>query len=285
MTDMLPDRDESGGPDRSVPAETDTPEEIAMPTQTPAPGAPCWIELFTADTASAVPFYCELFGWTATEPSAEHGGYFMFEHDGAPIAGGMRNDGTMGPSMWSVYLHCEDVAATMERATAAGAEQVVAPMRVDDAGYMGGIVDPTGAYVGLWQPLEHPGFVAVAEDGTPGWFELLTTDYDRAVPFYRDVLDWPVHTMSDTPEMRYSTYGEDEDARAGIMDATGMLGGGPSVWAFYLVVPDTDAAVARAQELGGKVDVPAEDTPYGRIAGLLDPTGIPVKVMGPNRAA
>ena len=91
--------------------------------------------------------------------------------------------------------------------------------------------------------------------------------------------------MSDTPEFRYSTLGRDEDARAGIMDATGLLGDQPSRWQFYLVVDDTDATVAQASAAGGTVVAPADDTPYGRVALLADPAGVPFSVMGPPRRA
>ena len=84
--------------------------------------------------------------------------------------------------------------------------------------------------------------------------------------------------MSDTPEFRYTTLGKDEHALAGIMAADG-----PSHWNFYIEVADTDAAVARAVELGGtEVEAP-EDTPYGRLATIADPSGVPFKVMGPNQ--
>src|SRR5580698_311883 len=61
-----------------------------MSTRAIAPkGAPCWIELGTTDADAVRPFYSELFGWTAEEPSAEFGGYFMFTKGGVPIAGCM----------------------------------------------------------------------------------------------------------------------------------------------------------------------------------------------------
>lgn len=40
-----------------------------------------------------------------------------------------------------------------------------------------------------------------------------------------------------------------------------------------VVVDDVDAAVARAVAAGAELEVPAKDTPYGRIAMLADPFG------------
>lgn len=254
--------------------------------QTPKPGEPCWIELFTPDTDAAVEFYGGLFGWTATEPSEEFGGYRMFLHGEQPIAGLMSNDDAAGsPSGWSVYLATDDIAATVDRAKAAGATIVAEPMPVGDLGHMAVMVDPAGALVGAWQPVEFAGFVTRAEVGAPAWFETLSRDYDRSVAFYADVFRWEASSMSDTPEFRYTTLGVNEDARAGIMDATAFLGEEPSRWQFYLQVADTDATVSRALESGATPVLPVDDTPWGRLALMRDPAGVQFAVMGPSAAA
>ena len=103
--------------------------------QTPKPGEPCWIELFTPDTDAAVEFYGGLFGWTATEPDEEFGGYRMFLHGEQPIAGLMSNDDAAGsPSGWSVYLATDDIAATVDRAIASMGRHVLkTPVRTPQA--------------------------------------------------------------------------------------------------------------------------------------------------------
>ncbi len=81
-------------------------------------------------------------------------------------------------------------------------------------------------------------------------------------------------------ELRYSTFGHGDGARAGIMDASGFLPEGvPACWSVYFAVPDTDAALAKAVDLGGSVVQPAEDTPYGRLAAAADPAGAHFKVV------
>lgn len=253
---------------------------MSTPTKS---GEPCWIELFTSDADAAAAFYGNLFGWTAGEASEEFGGYRMFFHGDQPIAGLMPNDGTMGgPNTWTVYLTTEDAAKTAEKAVGAGGQVVAGAMQVGDLGHMAVLVDPAGAAVGAWQPLEFPGFSVTPQDGAPVWFETLSKDYDKSVAFYTDVFGWEASTMSDTPELRYTTLGENEQARAGIMDATGFLGDQPSRWQFYVQVPDTDALVEKATAAGGTVVQPADDTPYGRLAVLLDPAGVQFNVMGPG---
>ena len=246
-----------------------------MPLREDAPtGAPCWIDLLTSDKEAAKAFYTGLFGWTAEEAGEEYGGYVNFLLDGVPVAGCMAGDGSAGPDRWTVYLATDDVAATAEAATAAGGQVLMPPMPVMELGNMAVVADPAQAAIGVWQPGLHRGFGVIDETGAPSWFELHTRGYDDAVAFYRQVFGWDAHTMSDTPEFRYTTLGGPEDQLAGIMDASAFLPDGvPSYWTMYIDVDDADAAVARVGELGGSVVAPAEDTPYGRIATVADTTG------------
>ena len=72
-----------------------------------------------------------------------------------------------------------------------------------------------------------------------------------------------------------------ETQYAGVMDASAFLPDGvPAHWSVYFKVADTDAALARIGELGGNTVVPAEDTPYGRLATAVDPTGAIFKLVG-----
>jgi uncharacterized protein len=244
-------------------------------------GAPIWIDLFTTDPDESRAFYGELMGWTSTEPNPDYGGYFNFTKGDSLVAGGMKNDGTAGvPDCWNVYLAVENAEATMATATAHGGGVIVPAMVLDEMGSMAVITDAGGAAIGLWQPGTHKGMGVLAEPGAPAWFELHTRDYDTSVQFYKDVFGWDPKTMSDTPEFRYTTLGEGESAMAGIMDSTTFLPEGvPAHWAVYLAVQDTDAAVKTATELGGSVVMPAEDTPYGRIAMIADSTGANIRLV------
>ncbi len=238
-------------------------------------GAPCWVDLFTADPDRSRAFYGELFGWTSEDAGAEFGGYINFSKDGERVAGAMRNDGSSGaPDAWNVYLATDDAKATVDAAASNGGQVVVPAMPVADLGTMAVVTDPGGAVIGMWQPGTHKGFGILAEPGAPVWFELFTRDYDKVVAFYRTVFRWDTHTAGDTPEFRYTTLGDGDDAKAGIMDASGFLPEGvPSHWSVYFNVADADAALARIVDLGGAIVMPAENTPYGRLASASDPTG------------
>jgi predicted enzyme related to lactoylglutathione lyase len=47
----------------------------------------------------------------------------------------------------------------------------------------------------------------------------------------------------------------------------------PAHWSVYFGVEDTDAALVKVVDLGGAIVMAAEDTPYGRLAQVADPTG------------
>ncbi|GEL16708.1 VOC family protein [Pseudonocardia asaccharolytica] len=256
-----------------------------MPTRDTAPvGAPCWVDLTSSDVGRSRAFYCELFGWTAEEPAEKFGGYFSFLKDGILVAGCMaRQPGEQAPDLWSVYLATDDARKTLEAAASSGGEVHVDAMPVGDLGTMALITDVGGAWIGLWQPGRHQGFRVLDEPGAPSWFELHTRAYEATIGFYRNVFGWDTHAVSDTPEFRYTTLRQGESWLAGIMDASGTLPEGvPAHWSVYFGVDDTDAALAKAVELGGSIVVPAQDTPYGRLAAAIDPTGAQFKLVGPN---
>ena len=71
---------------------------------------------------------------------------------------------------------------------------------------------------------------------------------------------------------------------AGIMDATAWLPEGVSAhWSIYWEVDDADATVAKVKALGGSVVMDALDTPHGRLATVLDPSGAQFKLRTTNR--
>ena len=240
-------------------------------------GSPCWADLWTSDVEGSGKFYAELLGWEAQEPSPEFGGYFMFTRNGVPVAGGMGDMGDMkANNTWKIYLATDDIAKTIEAAEAQGGQTQVPSMPVADLGIQAVLTDPAGATIGAWQPGTFPGFTVLNEHGAPSWFELHTREYSAALDFYRSVFGWNLETVGDSDEFRYSTMSNPSGAGelAGIMDATGFLPEGvPSFWAVYWEVDDAAASVDNAKALGGSVIAQAQDTPYGVIATVADPSG------------
>jgi predicted enzyme related to lactoylglutathione lyase len=260
-----------------------------MPTTTthPPTGAPIWLDLLTSDQDRAAAFYGQLFGWSVEDPAEdgrEYGGYRNLTKDGVRIAGVMgQHPGSPIPDTWSIYLATPDAKQTLDLAEANGGTVLLAAQDVHDLGRFAMVQDPTGAAIGLWEPGTHRGFGLTQEPGSPCWFELFTRDHRAAVRFYEQVFAWPVEVVSDTDELRYATYGGGDQQRAGIMDASAFLPEGvPAHWSVYLGAASADATCELARSLGGAVVDPPQDTPYGRLATLADPTGAVFKIIEDN---
>lgn len=246
-----------------------------MPIRDSAPlGAPCWIDLTTADVARAQEFYGTVFGWTFESAGPEYGGYVNAGKDGHPVAGIMANrPEAESPDHWTTYLHTEDIDTTLSAARRAGGSVCMA-MEVPTKGHMALVTDPAGAMFGLWQPLAHRGFELIGAAGAPVWHQLTTRDYGAALGFYRDVLGWRTQPVSDTDVFRYTTAWFGDEQLLGVMDGASFLPQGtPPNWVTFFGAEDVDKTLRVIVDNGGAVVRDAEDTPYGRLAAASDPTG------------
>ncbi len=247
---------------------------------TPSPGAPLWIDLFTSTPDESSAFYCALFGWEAQPGNPDFGGYLNFTKDGRKVAGMMTNHGD-GIDAWSIYLAVADSTSFAADAIDHGATVIVPPMEVGPLGTMAVLIDVGGASIGSWEPGEHRGFEVSGEPGAPSWFELHTRDYEPSVSFYRDIFGWNTEIVSDTDDFRYTVMQDGDVQRAGIMDASGFLPPEQSAaWSIYFSSADTAADLARIVELGGSVVADAEPTPWGVLATAADPSGLHFRLQG-----
>ncbi|BFO17382.1 hypothetical protein SHKM778_37700 [Streptomyces sp. KM77-8] len=147
-------------------------------------------------------------------------------------------------------------------------------------GRMAILADQAGVPFGIWQPAQRKGVDVAGEAGALCWVELYTPDIARAAAFYHSVLGWETSAVT-FPDGVYTSVnpaGTGEDGMFGGLvppadDPTGPEPGGPH-WLPYFGVEDTDAVVARAAELGGRVRLPATSLAgVGRLAHLEDPYG------------
>ncbi len=244
------------------------------------PGTPCWVDLFTSDPERSRSFYAAVLGWEFADQGEAYGGYTLATSRGANVAGLMRNTGDSGsPDTWSTYLATADAEASVARAREAGATVLAPPLEVGTLGTMAVLVDPAGAVFGVWQAGEHTGFGRHAEPGSVVWSETHSKSFGASRDFYAHVFGWDYEVTSDQDDFRYLTAKVDGVEVAGLMDSARILPDAvPSHWAVYLGVDGVDAAQAVAEDHGATVLVGAQDTPFGRIADLLDPTGAPFKL-------
>jgi predicted enzyme related to lactoylglutathione lyase len=248
------------------------------------PGTPCWLDLMTTDAAAARSFYGELFGWTFEGGSAETGGYTMCSARGQKAAGlGQLPAGSSYTPAWTVYFCTEDAQVTAEAVTREGGEVLKQPTAVLDRGRFAAFLDPTGALVGLWEPDRHIGASVVEEPGALSWCEVNTRDAARASRFYASVFELELERL-EAPGFEYFTLSRAGKPRAGVLQMTEIWGDLPPHWMAYFGASDPDAIVSVAERLGGSVRVKPFDSPYGRIAVLVDPQGAVFSIVRPSVA-
>jgi uncharacterized protein len=249
-----------------------------------APGMPVWVELSTTDVAAATRFYCDLFGWTsrvAEEPEA--GGYTTFLQDGKAVAavGGVMSEDQ--PTAWLSYFGTADADAATGKVEQAGGKVLNGPFDVMGYGRMSVLADPTGAVFAVWQAGTMAGLELKGEPGSLSWNELMSRDPAGCKEFYPAVLGWQPRDLT-YEETTYTLFEVDGQAAAGMMAMEGDMWPAelPPHWMVYLEVADTDAAAAKATELGGTVAVPPTDTVAGRFAVISDPQGGTFSVIKSN---
>jgi predicted enzyme related to lactoylglutathione lyase len=246
-----------------------------------AAGTPCWVDLLTSDPEKSKQFFGDLLGWSFDQAGPEFGNYISCLSDGQMVAGmmGKNENSAPMPDAWTTYIATPDAAKSVDTATAAGASVFMAAQPIGDIGTMAVLADPAGGVFGLWQPGTHTGFGKYNEPGSVTWDEHHSKDFAATKRFYQSVFGWAYNDASDTDEFRYSTAQIDGQDVAGLMDSKAFLPPNvPTHWAVYFSSADVDASCAQAAKLGGTVVRPPEDTPFGRIADLLDSTGAGFKL-------
>jgi predicted enzyme related to lactoylglutathione lyase len=245
-------------------------------------GVPSWIDHSGPDPAKASEFYSALFGWDIMEGGPESGGYNLASKAGKNVAGIGPQMGGPGPSYWATYVNVDSADDVTEKVRAHGGTVLVEPMDVMAQGRMAVFADPAGAVFGIWQPGLMKGAGLVNENGTLGWNELVTSDVEGSKAFYGAVFGWGHASHEGGPPGGYTEWKVGDRTMGGMMaKPPGMPAEVPSYWGVYFVVPDVDATVAKASELGGSVFLPAFDSPQGRLAGIVDPFGAMFSVISP----
>jgi uncharacterized protein len=113
------------------------------------PGALCWSELTTRDTAAAESFYTSLFGWTPKHSAPGAGmEYTEFSNQGQPGIGMMSMPAQMPagmPSYWMPYFLVADCDTSAAKAKELGGSVMVPPRDISKTGRFAILSDPQGA--------------------------------------------------------------------------------------------------------------------------------------------
>jgi hypothetical protein len=161
----------------------------------------------------------------------------------------------------------------------------VPPTDAPPAGRLAVIGDPSGAAIALWQARDRGGARRVNEPAAWAMSALLTRDLDAAKRFYRDAFGWNSETLSpgggEVTLFRLPGFvgGEPQQPVPRDVVAVALPIGDdvpasvPPHWNVDFWIADTDAAAAKAAQLGGSVVTPPHDVPGFRRCVLADPQG------------
>jgi predicted enzyme related to lactoylglutathione lyase len=246
-----------------------------------------WIDIMTPDLRASRNFYSELFDWDMVDKPLDGGSlYVEFQFGGRAVAGmgempsDRRSSGM--PAVWSSYINVEDVDATADEAEFLGATLEMPPMQVMNEGRMAILVDPVGARVSLWQPIEHLGAELVNRPTSLCWNELVTPNTEDSLRFYGDLFDWEFR-RSDEDDSAYYEILNRGRANGGVIEMTEEWGSIAPHWMPYVSVFDCDESLEKAIKLGANVEMDPVDIAPGRFAVVVDPQGAAITVMKLNQ--
>ena len=114
------------------------------------------------------------------------------------------------------------------------------------------------------------------------WHELYSPDPAVSKTFYGHVMGWSSQTMSEGDMAGYEMLRAGDQPAAGLMAMPEQMKAAKVLphWIGYVSVPDVDATVARARELGARVaKEPTDIVSMGRFAALVDPQGAALAIF------
>ena len=117
------------------------------------------------------------------------------------------------------------------------------------------------------------------EPGAVVWTEQISRDPDRARAFYGAVFGYTFAATDGAPDYWTITPPGVTESVAGLGTWQGAVADAPPHWMTYFLVDNVDDTVATAEGAGGTAVQPPADTPFGRIAVLVDPAGAMFSVM------
>lgn len=252
-------------------------------------------EVMAQDRKKLGTFYGDLFGWKLDTDNPI--GYGVIAHSdnyskgGIGIGGGIFGDMPAGQDGVTFYVEVDDVVATLAQAEKLGGQRLMGPESAEGGPTFGHLLDPEGHWIGLFQKGSGGGPARIPADAEPKGspvvhFEVIGKSYDTLAGFYGALFGWKPDNNN---PMSYGVIARDDNLNAdgigiggGIMGMPAeMLGESNGHVTWYVEVPDVDAALARAQELGGQRLHGPDTVPGGgpTLGQFADPEGHLVGVV------
>jgi predicted enzyme related to lactoylglutathione lyase len=245
-------------------------------------------EVMAQDRKALAPFYTELFGWRLNTDNPISYGVIAhsdnYSKGGVGIGGGIFGDMPKGQDGVTFYVEVDDVEATLAQAEQLGGTRLHGPAETGGP-IFGHLLDPEQHWIGLFQKGSGGEPARIPADAEPKGspvvhFEVIGRDLAKLDAFYGTLFGWKLDTNN---PVGYGIIAREDNLNA---DGIGIGGGmmalpqelgaesnGHVTW--YVEVPDVEAAMARAEQLGGQRlhgpdTVPGGGPTLGQIA---DPEG------------
>ena len=115
-------------------------------------------------------------------------------------------------------------------------------------------------------------------------FEILGKDADRTQSYYSELFGWNIESLGFENPTNYGLVAREGNTNADGIGIGGGVGNAPEGYSghttFYVEVPDAEAALAKAESLGGSRMMGPDQVPGGPVIGLFqDPDGNTVGVV------
>ncbi len=226
-----------------------------------------WFEVAGKDRQTLKDFYAGLFGWQMTD--SEEMPYSMVAAGKGGIPGGIGAAPDGHPGHVTFYVQVDDIDAALAKVGSLGGNATMGPIDLPGGGKIALFGDPEGHQVGLMSAMDAANGNST---GSPTvHFEVMGTDQKALIDFYTELFGWKTNDIESASGQPYALV---EAADGGIAGGIGAAPDGVEGHVtFYVGVDDLDAALAKAESLGGEKLTEPMDIPNGQIAHFADPEG------------
>jgi predicted enzyme related to lactoylglutathione lyase len=217
-------------------------------------------------------FYGELFGWKI-DPVPEMNYALVDTQGGSGINGGI-GKAPEGPGQVAFYVMADDLQAVLDKAESLGGKTTQPVMNIPGAVTLAMFADPEGHEVGLvggGDQMETQQGAPSSGSGAPvAWFEVMGGDGAGLVSFSTELFGW-TSKKYEVPGFDY--WEMDSGSEVGIKGGIGTGPQGQSYATVYASVPDVEARLEKAVQLGATTVMPPTAMPSLTIAMFTDPQG------------
>jgi uncharacterized protein len=244
-----------------------------------------WYELTTTDVDAAKAFYGKVVGWGTREafiPGLRHTLFATADVSTGGLIELPREAKAQGARpQWVGYVSVDDVDTAVHRVKELDGTVYVPPTDIANVSRFSVVADPQMATFILVKWRDPGRQLSIQSDalGHVGWHELLTTDWERAFAFYREIFGWQKAAADVTPTSTYLQFSALGKTIGGMFNkpTTAPV----AFWLYYFNVADIGVALDRVRaERGEVLEGPSDIPGGGTVARCADPQGAVFALIG-----